>query len=66
MMGNVNLLAVFLGALAFFVVGALWYGPLFGKTWQRADRVTTATSCPTRRREPDAGDHGAVHSCSNC
>lgn len=33
-MGNVNLLAVFLGALAFFVIGALWYGPLFGKTWK--------------------------------
>ena len=33
-MGNVNLLAVFLGALAFFAVGALWYGPLFGKAWK--------------------------------
>ncbi len=33
-MGNVNFLAVFLGALAFFVVGALWYGPVFGKAWK--------------------------------
>lgn len=33
-MGDINLLAVFLGALAFFVVGAIWYGPLFGKAWK--------------------------------
>ena len=33
-MGNVNLLAVVLGAVAFFAVGALWYGPLFGKAWK--------------------------------
>ena len=39
-MGNVNLLAVFLGALAFFAVGALWYGVLFGKTWRRLTGVT--------------------------
>ena len=35
-MGDVNFLAVFLGALAFFVLGALWYGPLFGKAWKDA------------------------------
>ena len=35
-MGNVNFIAVFLGALTFFVVGALWYGPLFGKAWKDA------------------------------
>ncbi|MCL6250904.1 DUF1761 domain-containing protein [Altererythrobacter sp. KTW20L] len=34
-MGPVNWLAVVLGALAFFVVGAVWYGALFGKAWQR-------------------------------
>ena len=34
-MGDINWLAVFLGALAFFAVGAVWYGPLFGKQWQR-------------------------------
>jgi hypothetical protein len=39
-MGNVNLLAVFLGALAFFVVGAVWYGVLFGKAWRRLTGVT--------------------------
>lgn len=33
-MGEVNLLAVVLGAAAFFALGALWYGPLFGKAWK--------------------------------
>ncbi len=35
-MGSVNLLPVVLGALAFFAIGALWYGPLFGKPWKAA------------------------------
>ena len=34
-MGPVNWLAVVLGAVAFFAVGALWYTVLFGKIWQR-------------------------------
>ena len=32
---NINWLAVLLGTVAFFAVGALWYGVLFGKVWQR-------------------------------
>lgn len=32
----ISWLAVLLGALAFFVVGALWYGLLFSKPWLRA------------------------------
>ena len=31
-----NLLAIFCAALAFFMVGALWYGVLFSKIWQKA------------------------------
>ena len=34
-MGPVNWLAVVLGAAAFFGVGMLWYGLLFGKAWQK-------------------------------
>lgn len=34
-MGEINYLAVGLGAVAFFAVGALWYGVLFGKPWQK-------------------------------
>lgn len=32
-MGSINLVAVVLGAVAFFAVGAIWYGPMFSKTW---------------------------------
>ena len=35
-MGNIALLPIVLAALAFFVVGALWYGVLFSKAWQKA------------------------------
>lgn len=35
-MGELNLLTIVLAALAFFVIGAIWYGVLFGKAWQRA------------------------------
>ena len=34
-MGEINLLAIFLAAAAFFAVGAIWYSALFGKIWQR-------------------------------
>ena len=34
-MGDINYLAVLLGAVAFFLVGAVWYTALFGKAWQR-------------------------------
>ncbi len=39
-MGEVNLLAVVLGTLAFFVIGAIWYGPLFGKAWRELVGIT--------------------------
>lgn len=31
----INWLAVIVAAVAFFALGALWYGPLFGKKWQK-------------------------------
>jgi hypothetical protein len=34
-MGNLNLLSILVAALCGFMVGGLWYGPLFGKIWQR-------------------------------
>jgi len=51
-MGQINLLAVVLGALAFFAIGALWYGPLFGKPWKaaigwtRGDLPYPTSKCP--------------------
>jgi hypothetical protein len=32
-MANANLLAIFLAALCGFLIGGIWYGPLFGKAW---------------------------------
>ncbi|WJY17582.1 DUF1761 domain-containing protein [Alteriqipengyuania flavescens] len=34
-MGEMGLLPIVLATLAFFIFGALWYGPLFSKVWQR-------------------------------
>lgn len=33
---EINWLAVLVASLAFFSLGLAWYGPLFGKPWQRA------------------------------
>lgn len=41
-MGPVNYLAVLLAALSGFLVGGLWYGPLFGKAWQREHGLSDA------------------------
>ncbi|WP_423141993.1 DUF1761 domain-containing protein [Parablastomonas sp. CN1-191] len=35
-MGPINVLAVFLAAIAWFALGAVWYGPLFGRPWKDA------------------------------
>ena len=32
-LGNLDWLAVLVGAIVFMVLGALWFGPLFGKQW---------------------------------
>jgi hypothetical protein len=32
----VNWLAVIAAAISMFVIGGIWYGPLFGKPWQKA------------------------------
>ena len=38
--GNINYLAVLISALSAFVVGWLWYGPLFGKQWMKLHGFT--------------------------
>ncbi len=37
---DVNYLAVGVGAVVSFVFGAMWYGPLFSKTWVRLSGFT--------------------------
>ena len=39
-MGNLDLLTIFLAALAFFAIGAVWYGALFGKAWRQLVGIT--------------------------
>lgn len=36
----VNWVSVFVAALSGFAIGALWYGPLFGKPWMRLSGMT--------------------------
>lgn len=38
-MKMVNYLAVLIAAVAVHVLGFLWYGPLFGKTWMRLMKI---------------------------
>ncbi len=39
-MANVHWLAVLIAPLLGFLLGGLWYGPLFGKAWMRASGVS--------------------------
>lgn len=36
---SINFLAVIAAAVSSFVVGGLWYGPLFGKAWMSAMNI---------------------------
>ena len=39
-LGNINWFAVLVAALASFIIGWLWYGPLFGKKWMELNGFT--------------------------
>jgi hypothetical protein len=39
-MANANLLAILIAAAAGFLVGGVWYGPLFGKAWMTENGFT--------------------------
>lgn len=34
-LSTINWLAVIVSAAAYFILGGLWFGPLFGKAWQK-------------------------------
>jgi hypothetical protein len=38
--GSINYLAVIVAALSSFMVGWIWYGPLFGKAWMKLHGFT--------------------------
>jgi Protein of unknown function (DUF1761) len=48
-MWDINWLAVLLSALVTFLVGGIWYGPLFLKVWQKEAGVTDEDM---KRRHP--------------
>jgi len=39
---DVNFVAIVAAAIAQFVVGFLWFGPVFGKTWAKAEGYSSA------------------------
>lgn len=39
-LGTLNWLAVLVAAVSTFALGALWYGPIVGKTWMRVSGMT--------------------------
>jgi hypothetical protein len=43
---HVGWLAIVVAALTGFAVGALWYGPLFGKAWMRESAVSMDKARP--------------------
>lgn len=38
---SINVLAILVTALAGFVIGSIWYGPLFSKAWLKASGTPT-------------------------
>jgi len=42
-MYEVNTLGVIISAVAGMIIGALWYGPLFGKVWVRLSNINPDT-----------------------
>jgi hypothetical protein len=45
-MPNVSLVATLVGTALGFALGAVWYGPLFGKPWMAAVGLTRGTMRP--------------------
>ena len=39
-LASINWLAVLVSAVSAFVLGGIWYGPVFGKTWQRLEGIS--------------------------
>lgn len=47
-LGTINWLAVIAAALSSFMIGGLWYGPLFGRQWLRASGITAERAAQAR------------------
>lgn len=51
----INYLAVLVGAVVSIVIGALWYGPLFGKKWMQIIGVNDFDLDQTKKMRKSAG-----------
>lgn len=51
----INYWAVLTGAVLSMIVGAIWYGPLFGKRWMHLNGVNSADAKARKEMEKTAG-----------
>lgn len=51
----VNYIAIVVGAVLSMVIGAVWYGPLFGKKWLEIVGATEATLEARKKMQKEAG-----------
>lgn len=52
---SINYFAVFLGALLSMGIGAVWYGPLFGKKWMELIGANTASQEEIKKMQKNSG-----------
>jgi len=52
---TVNYWAIAAGAVLSMVIGAVWYGPLFGKKWMELVGVDSADQEATKKMQKSAG-----------
>jgi len=57
---TVNYLAIVTGAVLSMIIGAIWYGPLFGKKWMEIVGVNTADEESKKKMQKSAGPLYAV------
>ncbi len=47
---EINFLAVFIVAILLFVIGFLWYGPLFGKNWIKLSKIPASEIAKAKQK----------------
>jgi hypothetical protein len=52
---SVNYWAILAGAVLSMVIGAIWYGPLFGKKWMELNGVSTLSEEEMKKMQKTAG-----------